>query len=559
MFSPFRPFKDTSPQHLIRGMWLRPQPLTLMNEEVPLWKRCARERKKDKLMGTTFQDREMSDTEDSEQRRAAEDEEVQIIDLEQDDPLAESKRFQLTSALLRWQGSLQRRSWCLLCTAISLLLLVVLLIVSNASPSAIIEHFRSAYAPQARPTPSGSILAVLPRRDGISCLRDAIWSPDSKFIAVLGYSQTCSYVYVAYVPGLVNLYDAQTGKLIGPLHPDDAIVHALKAASASPGEPISSVSQQKEGAGSLPVISYTHVVWSPDTQRLAFTFHLLAPSPSMEGVVLMNRDGGHPQVLLQHQKPDAPSYTEWDGERSTPIISKTFALPPALVYQWSPTGTLIPERLLPTGTLPVTPPSGAIGNPDGGSWFTLWQPAVTQVTSASPEEGHSKHRWSTSFAAWSPDGRFLIPDLSFWGELDSAESSTVGNQFVTVISLDQAARVPRHETASGQVIATTRDISDKGVDGLSNPCVGLLAAVDTPLTFAWSPNGRVLADYDAGNGVDLYDCTTGHKLTSFTLRSKYAAPSAFSVVLRWSPDGSHLLLSSVALGLVSLWAFGLPQ
>jgi WD40 repeat protein len=184
---------------------------------------------------------------------------------------------------------------------------------------------------------------------------------------------------------------------------------------------------------------------------------------------------------------------------------------------------------------------------------------VTQVTSASPEGGHSKHRWSTSFAAWSPDGRFLIPDLSFWGGLDSAESSNVGNQFVTVISLDQTAGLPRRETASGQVIATTRDISHKGADGLSNHCAGLLAAVDTPLTFAWSPNGRVLADYDAENRVDLYDCTTGHKLTSLTLRSKYAAPSAFSVALRWSPDGSHLLLSSVALGLVSLWTFGPPQ
>jgi WD40 repeat protein len=134
----------------------------------------------------------------------------------------------------------------------------------------------------------------------------------------------------------------------------------------------------------------------------------------------------------------------------------------------------------------------------------------------------------------------------------------VGNQFVTVISLDQAARLPRRQSAPGQLIAPTRDITDKGADGLTNHCAGLLAAVETSLAFAWSPNGRVLANYGAGNRVDLYDCPTGHQLTSFTLRSKYAAPSAFSVALRWSPDGSHLLLCSVALGLVSLWKFEPP-
>jgi WD40 repeat protein len=129
----------------------------------------------------------------------------------------------------------------------------------------------------------------------------------------------------------------------------------------------------------------------------------------------------------------------------------------------------------------------------------------------------------------------------------------VGNQVVTVISLDQAARLPRRQSAPGQLIAPTRDITDKGADGLTSHCAGLLAAVETSLAFAWSPNGRVLANYGAGNRVDLYECPSGHQLTSFTLRSQYAAPSAFSVALRWSPDGSHLLLCSVALGLVSLW------
>lgn len=508
-------------------------------------------------MERTLQETEMSDAEDSEQKRVAEDKEVKIIDLEQHDPMAERKHLQLTAAVLGWQRSPQRRHWRVMCTMSLLLLLVVLLSISNVFPSVIIESFKRAYAPQAHPSHTGSSLPVLPQRDGITCLRDAIWSPDSKFIAVLGYSQTCSYV--AYVPGLVNLYEAQTSKLLRQLHPDDMIVQALHKPVASSRQAVASVPPDKKGGGSQPVISYTHVVWSPDTQRLAFTFHLAASSPSLNGIVLMNTDGTRTEVLLNPQNPLAPSSAEWDLERKVPITSQTFPLPPALTYHWGPKGTLIPERLLPSGALPVAPPLVPIGNPDGDPSFTLWQPGLIHETVVYASHAFTTHSWSTSFAAWSADGRFLITDLSFWGALDSAESIAAGNQFVMVSSLGQAAHVSRRETASPKDIATTRDSSSFVVAGLTNQCAALLQAVDTPLAFAWSPNGRVLADYGDGNRVDLYECPTGHKLTSFTLQSKYAASSADAVVLRWSPDGLHLLLSSVAFGLVSLWKFDSPQ
>jgi WD40 repeat protein len=474
----------------------------------------------------------MSETQDREQERAAEDEEVKIIDLEPDVPLGESKSVRLTSALLRWQRSPQRRSWRLLGTVSFLLLLVVLLSVSHLSPSAIIQSYRSAYAPPARPSPSGSSLPVPPGRDGITCLRDAIWSPDNQFIAVLGYSQTCSDV--AYVPGLVNLYEAQTGKLLRQLHPDDAIVQALKAAVASPGEPVARAAQQKQGARRWLVISYRHVIWSPDTQRLACTFRVEAPSLSLVGVVLMNREGAHAQVLLAQQNPLAPSSTEWDLERSQLSTANAFPFPPALAYKWGPRGTVRPSRVLPPGALPAAPPLGVRGNPDGDPSFTLWQPAVTQVTVVYYSYSFTFHGWITSFAAWSPDGRYLIDDLSFWGLLDAPE----------VISAD--ARF-------GKDTDVPRASNDPGAVGVTNHCAALLKAVNTPLAFAWSPNGRVLADYGAGNGVDLYACPTGHRLTSFSLQSQYAAPSADAVALRWSPDGSHLLLASTTFGLATLW------
>src|SRR5947209_222353 len=206
------------------------------------------------LMETALQQTSRSETQDREQERAAEEEEVKIIDLEEHDPLGESKRLRLTSALLRWQRAPHRRSWRLICTVSLLLLLVVLLSVSHLSPSTISESFRRAYAPQARPTPSALSLPLPAQRDGITCLRDAMWSPD--------------------------------------------------------------------------------------IQRHAFLVHLLAPSASSEGVVLMNRDGAHTPVVLDQQNPLAPSAAEWDLERGVLLTSKTFPLPPALAYHWGPKGTL---------------------------------------------------------------------------------------------------------------------------------------------------------------------------------------------------------------------------
>jgi WD40 repeat protein len=460
---------------------------------------------------------------------------ITITDLEHLDPLGESKDSWLTSPLLRWQRAPHRRRWRLTGTVSFLLLLLVLLCVSSLSPASIMESFRRVYAPPAHPSPSGSALPVLPQRDGITCLRDAMWSPESRLIAVVGYAQTCSSV--AYVPGLVNLYEAGSSQLLRQLHPDAAIVQALKGASGSAGEPSARVSQQKQGGGSGLVISYLHVVWSPDTQRLALTFHLAAPSPSLDGIVLMNRDGTHAQVLLDQQNPLAPSYAEWDLERRRLITSNVFPFPPASAYQWGPKGTVLPGRLLPTQFLPAAPPLGPIGNPDGDASFTLWQPAVAQVTSFTDPSGTYRiHSWSTSFAAWSPDGRYLINDMSFWGLLTSPKVISAGTPFF-------------------QGSDPARDGSETGAQGVTNQCAAQLQAVKTTLAFAWSPNGRVLADYGAGKRVDLYDCTTGHKLAPFTLQSQYAAPSADAVTLRWSPDGSQLLLSSVASGPVSFWKF----
>ena len=83
----------------------------------------------------------------------------------------------------------------------------------------------------------------------------------------------------------------------------------------------------------------------------------------------------------------------------------------------------------------------------------------------------------------------------------------------------------------------------------------LLRVVDRATAIAWSPNGRLLAAYNAGNIVNLYKCADGRKLAFLHIDTKFAAPTVQAVVMRWSPDGSRLLLSSVSWGLVAIWNF----
>jgi hypothetical protein len=165
-----------------------------------------------------------------------EDCEIEIIDLDPSDITGSSTSSWLASKMLQWQHSpnkrYYRRYWRLTCALCILLSMVMLFSLIRMPFSLIIYSFKTALYPRSHSSSVTSLPAPPPPpQDGIACLADASWSPDSTSIAVLGY-QDCPKN--DYVSGLLNLYNAQSRQLVSQLQPGDAILQALGRHSPSP-------------------------------------------------------------------------------------------------------------------------------------------------------------------------------------------------------------------------------------------------------------------------------------------------------------------------------------
>jgi hypothetical protein len=464
--------------------------------------------------------------------RAAEDDQVTITDLDQEDLAGRSMCFWLASTVLKWQRFPQRRYWRLAWLPSFLLGLVVVLLMSQGFSSVLVKSLTTALLPPSPPSPS---LIPLPQQDGITCLTDAAWSPDSTTIAVLGYGRCYQPGAAGSVNryGIVNLYDAHSRKLVVQFHPEAAITDALIGSASFPRR-------------DLVAMTYVHLLWSPDGRSLACTFTVQrgpvekgavpresdGKQPVLNGVVLLDRDGRHPQVLLQPQSHTASLYAEWDlahrralSFTPLPSASGSMPFPPALAYHWGTNGALVPEILLSRTSLPAPFSRGPVGAPDGGASFSLWQPGA--LTLDSWPDGSSGYTWRTNFAAWSPNGHYLVDGMSLLGVL-----TPPGRLVLT-------HRQPLFSTLSNVPLAPAHDVA-------------LLQLLQSWTVVAWSPKGQLLAASQGGKSVQLFDCRTGNRLASFELLNKQAASPSDSLLLRWSPDGKYI--ASVGDGgVVQLW------
>jgi WD40 repeat protein len=208
----------------------------------------------------------------------------------------------------------------------------------------------------------------------------------------------------------------------------------------------------------------------------------------------------------------------------SPPTPRRGALPAALAYRWSAGGTLLPEGVLSQDRVPPVPPFAPVGNPDGDAAFTLWQPGELAPASAPP----TLYAFGPNISAWSPDGRYIIVGLNLGGILVPVGQPLPNRQGLDLQHYGTLPFVPIRDVAL-QVASQY---------------------------LSWRPDGRVLAAYGSeasGTAMVLYDCATGRRLATLPLPQTPVSLLGIEAAVRWSPDGSRLVLSSAQWGPVVLW------
>lgn len=429
-----------------------------------------------------------------------------------------------------------------------IILLVIALLSGNQFFSLLANQLRTGFGlfQQARPVQSSlallnplTSLAHVRGQDGIACLLDAQWSPRGDAIAVLGYENNCPANNDE--PGVLNVYNARTGKLTAQWQLDDTILtiigaptindqsismHGVNDQSMAHGVLATSSfhtansGSANTGSARLLPFSYSHVMWSPDGLRLALPFIIYMQQPFF-GILIMNANGHFSHIIFQ--PPNLVQQTSIEWNIATGQALGFTPVPSAISYRWQANGSLVPfVPLSGRPQLPV-PLAGPVGNPDGSPLFTIWQPGYTTFTTIA-----GYYRWSTSFSAWSPDGRYLIDDITLQGYYKPPSSIIPDIQALAKLNL-------RYNH-----LLSSRNVTDLELRQGSH-------------LVSWRPDGRVLATYFARGIVILYDSRTGQTLQTLVLPASQHLLAGSLTLLRWSFDGSHLLLSSPSYGLLNIW------
>jgi hypothetical protein len=362
------------------------------------------------------------------------------------------------------------------------------------------------------------------QQDGIACLVDAQWSPDSKSIAILGYQHDCPEGNE--LPGILNFYNASNSKLVAQWQIDDTILNILKPPTISSEKAVSSFGATQprrvnDGEGRLIGFNYSSILWSPDGHRLAVSFTTSMKQQRMHGILLIDVNGQHTQLLLQTQNNAHELPIEWDLQSRMALPLKAIQL--ALQYRWGNNGALLPVIKLSNDSAPLVGTTASVGNPDGESSFTIWQPGYAALTNIS-----GLPVWNTNFGAWSPDGRYLIESITQSGLMETQNQPELDAQAQEYLREANMPLMPAHDIA-------------------------LLRVATTSSVIAWRSDGRILADFNYYDAVNLYDCVTGNEIASLHLPFRDQSLAGSAALLRWSPNGTNLLLSSASGGVISLW------
>ncbi len=471
-------------------------------------------------------------------------------------------------------GAPQRRqltvisSWSVAIAVILILTLIIAAILHG-----------SMFSPPAKSANAATVTFFPETSSGIECPHDATWSPDGAKIAIVGYKATClggatdlSNTYQVNMlqsstPGLLTIYDAHTGRLLTTLHPDDLILAHITLSA-----PVTALLGNPQiNSGPLLSFNYTHVLWSHDGRHLALTFNGFIPTGipatmsaapiwpgyQVDGVLTLDATGASPHVLFQRFDPNHPVYTEWDLSQGIALTeqqalqppSSFTTLQPAERYQWESNGVLSPLALFASSSAFASAPSTA----SAGSSFPFWQSgyALPLATSQQSDAAIGWNAYIGDIATWSPDGRYLlergtIEILVTASPHPSASAIPTGWNGAPSVSAIPAGFAQVYQRLGGQSTASGADFIAVRQPSMSS------------IPVAWNPETTRLAAYSSSEAhVLIFDMRSGVQVASLKPVANLNATQTYrgieASMLRWSPDGSRLLLYDPAIGTATIW------
>jgi hypothetical protein len=435
---------------------------------------------------------------------------------------------------------LGRRSWRTLAVVLIVAVGIALNACTESSRTSIIPVPANRRCPD-RVTSVPDVLMIMPQQDGIFAPGLAVWSPQQTCIAVVGDHRM--HVYSPIGDPAIGIYNTLSGNLVTTIRPFNTIFDVVRNQPAAAG-----------GKASLRV-GVDSLLWSKDGQRLALSFTITTTEyvSVFRGVMVTDLAGQHSRVVAEPVSSATSPTLEWNLASGT---GAPLMLPPALGYHWGENGSLIADVPLTTTSAPPPLAPAPIGNPDGDSAFTVWQPggALLQLTATqpnSPVELPGVYRWLAHFAAWSPDGNYVVSEIMVDDRIEPAGHPAPHAQTLHEFQLNQTPLLPVRDAGLQAVYDSMHADSPSGVNARK---------------MAWSPDGRLLAtrlSYVAvGDGLDhstlIYDTVTGQQLAALPPGGGGAVGSNFRA--SWSPDGTRLLMYNDnpqgPVGIVTIWGPG---
>ncbi len=499
-----------------------------------------------------------------------EDLDVEIFDLEllndtEEDTPTSLRKMQIPSwsvePVLRWQRSFNRKRWRTMSVAFSLFLVCLVLLLNLHMTTTLLINARNAIAShilkqtpkltEKIPTP----LTLTPTLDislaqtGYTCVTSEAWSPDSSLIALLGYSSGCEYDSESAI-GLATIHDAYNGSRLVRIEPDILIKKAFYAQFPAIHDSI--------------ILYYQTITWSPDKQHLALLFNLHTRSQiggaAFSGVLLFDSNKQTSHVFLQQQditssyQTTSSTYTEWDTQSgqtiATPFVENidpfvfSSNIPVAQEYTWDNDGTLIPH-FQKTGRV------SEIGNPNGDSSFTIWQPGNVELIKQDETGGITFSPgvfvWDMGFTAWSPNGRYLINGAYLAARLEPAGYPNPDKKTLLAFHMENLPVLPIRDAALLSALHVLA--SAQATDAFFH------------MNIAWSPNGQLMTmtTYEQSRKM-LYSSTRGYTVATlqppqsspFDAQSNHLGYYAYSSA-SWSPDGTRIFAQDPSTNSVVVW------